>query len=167
MIRERQRDVADDLAFFMPFTSNNECVARHHHRYSGENCFAAVANFSRARCRCHDLRTDLRRHFRTRIIIGDNGHVREARSNFAHDRTLALVAITTTAKHHNHTTRREWTDGSQNIFERFRLMCIIDVSGSTLFRSTNQIKTTRRTFKTLKRAHSSSRRNTCHDCEAC
>ena len=90
-----------------PLPATINVSARFQHVNSGGNRFGAVANFGCSGCSSHDLGTDGRRHFRARIVICNDHNVREPRRNFAHDRTLALVAIAAATEHANHPPCRE------------------------------------------------------------
>ncbi|MNY41277.1 hypothetical protein D3C86_1760770 [compost metagenome] len=107
MIRERQRDGTDRLAFLVSLARDDQRVAALKHADGGADRFGAVADFGCTRGGSHNFRADHLGHFRARIVVRDDHHVGKPRGDLAHDRPLALVAVAAAAEDHDHPARRE------------------------------------------------------------
>src|SRR6516164_545007 len=90
--------ITNDLAGFMPFPCNNQEIAGG--KFGNSRCdrLTAVADLDRVRGRFEDRSPNLGGRLGSGIVVSHINAVGQARRHFSHQRTLACVAVATTAK---------------------------------------------------------------------
>ena len=83
----------------MAFSSHQQHVARAEHLDCGFDRHAAIAYLAGTGCRHQYLGADRFRTLASRIVVGNNHHIRLINGDASHDRPFAGVAVTAGAKH--------------------------------------------------------------------
>ena len=122
-----EADVARAYALFvLTLAGDQKRIAAAKHRDPFANSRRPVANLERRRRAGQDLRPDRRRIFGARIVVGNDRHVGAARGDFAHDRSLARIAVAAATEHQDEAPTHEWTQRGDRLRERVGLMRVVD-----------------------------------------
>ena len=126
------RDPGDYLALLVTLAGDDEDIAFGQQAGGMGDGFAAVGDLDRSRRGGENGGADGGRVFGARIVISDNGDIREASGDLAHLRPLAAIAVAAAAEHHHQLAAGMGPQGLQHGLESAGLVGVIDVDGRTV-----------------------------------
>jgi hypothetical protein len=126
MIAERHHPITENLAGFMALPGYQQHVTTAQFGDGSADRFAPVANFDGAGHRGQDGGADGRGILGTRIVIGHDHPIGLGRSDGAHHRALAAIAIAACPEDNNEPGRDHRPQRIERFGERVRLVRIVD-----------------------------------------
>jgi hypothetical protein len=121
VIRKRHDAIADNLACFVSFASDQHNIARLHHANRRRYRLRPAPDFARSNRANKNLAANDGRIFRARIVVGHDRHVGFSDGDAAHNRALAFIAIAAATEDGDEPARRKRPARIERRCKRFRL----------------------------------------------